>query len=133
MTNDQMKALYSGVMDRMVAAGWLLSYTFTEGKGFHLNWSEAGGIGSMALKLIAETYSLADDDRSAVCFDKLTRGERLPPGVRPFKPDAKLAALWREAVDQLGVIRDEDNLLILVHTVLGWAPKDSTQIRFLPS
>jgi hypothetical protein len=133
MTNEQIKALYTGVMDRMVATGWLLSYTFTECKGFHLNWTERGGLQAMAIKRIAETYGLADDDRAPVCFDKLTRGESLPADVRPFKPEPELAALWREAVDQLGLIRDEDNLLSFVHTVLGWAPMGSTQVRFLPS
>lgn len=130
MNPEATKALFTRVMDRMVEARWLDSHIFTDGKGFHLVWSLSGGERAVALRKIARTYGLMNDDRSAMCFDILAHGERLPRFVRAFELDAEVAAFWRECVADLRLRADEDGLMAMVHIVEGWGPDAETKVRF---
>jgi hypothetical protein len=117
-TNDESKALFTRVMDRMVEARWLHRHIFTDGKGR-----------ALCLKKISETYRLTSDDRAAYAFDILAHGERLPDYVRRIELDDTLAEYWRESVKQLGLHGDEDGLLALVHILKGWTPDSQTPIK----
>jgi hypothetical protein len=129
-TDSQMKTLFLRVMDKMLEARWLESHVFTDGKGHHLVWTPAGAERSVLLKKIAETYRLTSDDRAAYGFDILAHGESLPGFVRPIPLDDTLATYWRESVGQLGLHRDEDGLMGLVHIVIGWAPDSQPRVKF---
>jgi hypothetical protein len=118
-------------MDRMVIAGWLHSYTYTDGKGFHLTWEvPAGTERAILLKKIIESFRVQSDDRAPMVFDKIARGESLPSYGRAFNLDAEVAGYWIESVDQLGIARDEDTLLWFTHIITGWAPDDQTPMKF---
>src|SRR5262245_8567726 len=116
-TNDEMKALFLRVMDRMVEARWLHSHTFTDGKGHHLSWTEVGTQRSVLLKQVATAFKLSSDDRAPLAFDIIAHGDRVPDWVRPFNLDDDVAEFWRDSVGQLGLRSDEDGLLTLVHIV----------------
>ena len=130
MTDRQMREGYTAVMDRMVVAGWLLSHRYTNRKGFHLTWTEVGTQRAVLLKRMIESFGLKDDDRAPLAFDKVAHGESLPSYGRPFEMDAAVAEVWRQCVAELGIVRDEDTLLFLVHTVSGWAPDERTPVKF---
>ena len=73
-TSDEMKAQFSDVMDRMVAARWLKNYTFTTGKGFHLGWTETGSIAALDLKIMAHDLELLDADARPMIAHILAQG-----------------------------------------------------------
>ena len=132
-TDDQMKALFTGVMDQMVHAQWLHSYMLTDGKGYHLTWTEPGTQRALLLKRIAESHRLTSDDRAPLAFDAVVHGTPLPAAVA-FKGemDKDVAAFWRECIAQLQLPRDQDNLLALVQIVIAWALDSDTPVRFGP-
>ena len=129
-TKDESKELFTRVMDRMVEARWLKSYTFTDGKGYHLTWTEAGTERALSLKKIAESFRLIDDDRAALGFDVLAHGDSLLPFMRPYKLDESVAGFWRESIEQVGLHGDQDGLLALVHIIIGWTPGLDTPLKF---
>ena len=130
-TDDQMQKLFTVVMDQMVQARWLHSYTSTKGKGYHLTWTEAGTQCACLLKKIADSFRLETDDRTPLIFDAIAHGTPPPPGT-DFKGelDEDVAAFWRESVAQLKITRDEDHLLTLVQIATGWAPDLDTPVCF---
>jgi hypothetical protein len=130
-TPEESKNLFTRIMDRMVAIGWLHSYTFTDGKGYHLNWTEVGTERAMCLKKIALTFDLKNDDRAPVAFDIIAQGDSLRGFVRPFELDPDIAAYWCQSVNQLGYRGSDDDLLGLVHIVTGWAPDAGTRVKFI--
>ena len=129
-TEAQIKAGYTRIMNLLLQAHWLRSYSFTDGKGYHLTWDPLGTERSFLLKRIAVTYRLQNDDRAAVIFDKIARGETLPDYARSIPLDNALARFWCECVDDLGLRGDADGLLFLVHIVMGWAPDLDTPVKF---
>jgi hypothetical protein len=131
ITDAQFRSAYSGIMDRMVSAGWVESYTFTVGKGFYLNWSWVGTQRSIMMKRLIEAYRLQSDDRAAMVFDILCRGESLPSFGRHVEIDDTVKAFWRECVDQLRISRDEDTLLWFTHIITGLAPDGDTPVQLL--
>lgn len=130
-TSEEMAALYTRVLDRMVGAGWLHRYTFTEGSGYRLAWTLDGGTKAIRLAGIIDAMGLEDGDRNAALFDKFAHGERLPDGfgILGDIPDA-VTRDWREAVGEIGVRGDEDGLLILVHIVKRHEPGLETPVEF---
>jgi hypothetical protein len=113
LTNEQMKELFEQVLDRMVEAGWLHSYTFTVGKGFWRNWHVEGGEHMAVLRAIVESHGLTDDDRSAMTFYELAKGNSLgvPLGFVPEKEDLRCFA---RCVDTLG-LSGANELLVFCH------------------
>jgi hypothetical protein len=75
MKDSELQKLYETVMDGMVHCGWLLGYSRTHGKGFHLNWTEAGTAASVQLKKWAESMRLLDGDAPAVFCYELAKGD----------------------------------------------------------
>lgn len=125
------KEQFEKVMDLMVQAGWLKSYTLTEGKGFRLNWTPTGGAIAFFMKGIANRYGLDGDDRAPLCFDKSSQGLALPAGVTPVgTPEKSDTILWNANVKALKIERTEDDLLAMVHVFLGWAPTMDSEISF---
>ena len=130
-SEDELRRLHEEVLEAMLKAGWLLNYTFTVGKGWHLGWTEEGTQRAVLLKEIATNHRLQHDDRAPMCFDKLTRGESLPSFCRPVEIDDAISTFWRESVDSLQLPRDEDHLIIFVGAIVTWAPDEKTPIRFI--
>jgi hypothetical protein len=117
MDPTEMRRLFDLVLDRMVEAGWLVSYTFTEGKGYWRNWSEAGWDRIARLRRIVEAHTLTNDDRSPVAFYELAKGRSFPDATLAMKLDPDVLAYFAESVDQLG-LAGEDELLVLVQVTL---------------
>jgi hypothetical protein len=130
-TDAQMRALFEIRLNRMVEIGWLHSFRFTDGKGFHLEWTASGAQRALLLNAIIRSFWKNDDDGTAVAFTKLAKGTRLV-GVNPaFDIDEDVARLWTESVDLLDLDSgDEAGLLALVHIILQWCPTGDTPIRF---
>jgi hypothetical protein len=123
-TQTEMDALFSRIMDRMVEAQWLQSYTRTEGKGFRLHWTVDGAIRAALLRDLCTSHGLIDDDRAPASFDMLAQGLSLPSDVRfPGQIDERAARVWLESVAALRLDRSGDDLLVFVHVVMGWAPR----------
>lgn len=129
-TPARLDQLHEEIFQLMLKAGWLLNFSFTVGKGWHLGWTEEGSPRAAALKSIATTFGLQNDDRAPLIFDKRARGETLPKLARPFDLDDRLATFWRESIDALKLPRDEDHLIVLVGIVTSWAPDLDTPVKF---
>jgi hypothetical protein len=129
LNNDQMRQLFTQVMNAMVRAGWLLRFTYTDGKGFHLDWSAPGAQRVILLERIISAYGLANDDRAPMAFYKLTQGEGLPDGISAVvEVEAEVLVFWRQCIEELGLGTEGDGLQVLVHIINGWAPNDKTPI-----
>ena len=130
MTHAQMETLFTRVFDRMVEAGWIHHYTFTTGKGFRPAWTVTGTARASRFSFIIKGCGLDEGDKSALIFDKLAHGERLPDGfsVAGDIPE-DVTRDWRDGVAELGLRGDEDGLLGMVHIILGWQPDSETPIE----
>ncbi|HEV2668123.1 MAG TPA: hypothetical protein VG324_24620, partial [Blastocatellia bacterium] len=118
---EQMDSLFRSVLDKMVQSRWLDRYVWTEGRGYHLVWTAAGGQKSRAMKVVIAEAGLLDDDRSPHAFDVLAHGEALlDPPVWVGEMDSESAFLWRILIAELGLRGDADGLLALVHIVHAW-------------
>jgi hypothetical protein len=117
MDPSEMRRLFDLVLDRMVENGWLLSYTFTEGKGYWRNWTGDGWQRIERLRGIVEAYSLTNDDRSPVAFYELAKGRGFAGATKAVEPDADALEFFADCVDQLG-LAGEDELLVLVQVAL---------------
>lgn len=123
MKDSEAKKILETVMDRMVQAGWLRRYTYTEGKGFYLDWHPDAVVRVGTLRKIATTYQLADSETMVVSFSKVAQGASLPDaGLAGARPSQMVLTFWREAIEALGIFEDGDLLLGLVHVLHGWAP-----------
>src|SRR5262249_42515671 len=103
LTDAEMQGQFASMMDRMLVARWLLCYTFTDGKGYHLTWTVLGAERAVRLKEIAEAFRLKGDDRAPLMFDQVAKGESLPHETS-FSGDLDNATanFWCESVRQLG-------------------------------
>ena len=123
--------VFEKVLDRAMLAGWVRYYTNTEGKGIHVKWTVEGAERSVTLKMIVNTFRLMDSDLATVGFDKLAHGETPPDGwTTTGEVDAEILRYFAESVDQLGFHDCEDELLVMVHLVNGWAPEGFSPIEF---
>lgn len=118
---ESLHAALEDMMNRMVLAGWLKAYRWTEGKGWHLVWSELGARKSRLLKMIIEAHSLLDDDRAAMAYDVVAKGGSFE-GLRWSGLDPELQRFWLECLEDFGDRPEgEDELLAYVHVIHGWA------------
>ncbi len=129
ISDAEFRSAFGAIMDQMVSAGWLESYTFTVGKGFRLNWSLVGTQRSIIMKELIDTYRLKHDDRAAMVFDKICRGETLPSFAKHIEIDHAVKTFWCESIDQIGLSRDEDTLLWFTHIIVGWTPDADTTVK----
>ncbi len=60
--DDQMRRNFEQVLERMLRAGWIKEFTFTEAKGFHIVWTEEGGLNAVLLKQWYKDLALGDAD-----------------------------------------------------------------------
>ena len=120
--DDEMRRLFERVMDAMIRNRWLESYRFTEGKGFHLVWSERGGETAQALKDIVVTYDLLHGDDAPYLFYVACHGTALSGfHCRPEDLDPSLTEFFKGAAHSLGIYGSKEDLRTLVHIVDGWA------------
>ena len=120
MTNDA-KALFVRVLDRMVQARWLRRYTFTDGKGFRLEWHTGGAQRAALLRGLASAERLFDSDNAALGFDEVAQSEsRLIPGTDAETMPEAVAAFWRECVEELGLQGDAEGLNAMLHIAVDW-------------
>ncbi|HEX4265659.1 MAG TPA: hypothetical protein VH597_15090 [Verrucomicrobiae bacterium] len=130
-TDDESKALFTRVFDRMVLARWIHHYTFTDGKGFRPAWTAKGSTRTAQLSATIKGCGLDEGDKNALIFDKLMHGEPLPKGFKFLgKVPEEMAQHWREGVAELKLRGDEDGLLAMVHIIEGWKPDADTPIEF---
>jgi hypothetical protein len=122
-TPAELHAQFTRVTERLQQAGWLRWAKFTEGKGWHLVWTEEGGLKAALLKDICRRAELVDGDAVPLAFDVAAHGGGLPPGADV--PDV-FFEFWRTEVDPLGLQGDEDGLICLVHMICTWAPDEGT-------
>lgn len=116
------RALFVRVMDDLVAAGWLDSYTLRKEGGYELAWSEEGFVNAFFIREVAADLGMADDDSRALAIDKIFHGEAFDGASIIGELDPELAAMWCQLIDELGYSGNEDLLLGLVHVVgLGWS------------
>lgn len=123
-SESQLHELHETIWLRMLKAGWLKAYRYTEGKGWHITWTSLGADQSAGLKIIAETFGLTEHDLAPMAFAKLAKGVALPPEMMlATRPDEVLLDAFAKAMDVLELSHDdEDLLLVLIHAVVGWAP-----------
>ena len=158
MNDDECRELLSSVMDRMVEADWLDSYTFTHSKGFRLNWTERGGLAAISLKEGVNDAAMYDTNDRPMLLHKMMKGARFATGVEATELRLAITALidcgfatagdpasgiawsasgllfcdlFQRAVDELRLDSDGDGLLALCHIVTGWAPGRDSKIRFM--
>ena len=123
MKDAEAMALLEKIMDRMVKAGWLLQYTFTEGKGFHLAWAPDAVVKVGTLRKLVATYRLTSSESMVVAFTKLAQGVSLADaGLAGPRPAKDVLTYWKEAVDELAVDTDADLLVGFAAIIHGWAP-----------
>jgi hypothetical protein len=121
-TEEEMRAGFDKVLDRMTVAGWLHSHTYTVGKGHFLTWTERGHAVSGYLRLIAESFRLDNGDAAPVAFGVVCQGQSFPGfTLTPEELDPELRKFWCDHVGELGLHGDEDGLLVLVQVLKGWA------------
>jgi hypothetical protein len=125
-TDDEMRAQYERVLDRMVMAGWARSYTVQTGKGFSITWETAGGQKAIVLKLIVKKCSLLDDERNPVMLDRLARGQETPDVEVQGALDPTVAEFWVKCVDELELAGDEDGLNVFANLIHNAAPNEKT-------
>ena len=129
MTPKEIEEGFEGIMDLMVKARWLHRYTYEDGKGFSPVWTQKGAFRALRLKRIAIELSLDESDLAPMRFDILANGGRLDNAVTvEIAPET--ARYWNESVEDLGIAREADVLLFLVHVILSQAPDEETMIEF---
>ncbi len=93
LTKEEMDALHTRLFDRMVERGWLLRYTLTKGKGFHLTWLKKGAMASVLLKNWGLALRIPDGDNYAFIVTELAHGSYFDPRSAPNPIRAVLASL----------------------------------------
>lgn len=79
-TNQEMHAINDDLFSRMLVAGWLKNYTFTQGKGWHLQWTETGALAALELKKMRHDLALGGGDERPVIASILAHGQS--PDIR---------------------------------------------------
>jgi len=137
-TDAEMRAQFERVMERMVAAGWLQNFTYTEGKGFHLGWKAEGAQRAILLRQIHGAFRLYENNGAGIIlFYKFAQGQSLGADSSPA-----LEGFWRrqaakevtefclECCKELSLSEEED-FLVLIHIILEWAPDGGTPAKFI--
>ena len=82
-TQEELHKINEDLFERMLIAGWLKKFTFTEGKGWHLGWTEKGSLVAIDLKKIRGELELGAADERPVIASILAHG---------FTPDPRSVA-----------------------------------------
>ena len=122
MNPTEMHALHEKIFGLMLKAKWLTEFRYTDGKGWHLTWSLDGATRALELKRIISDCGLGDDGRAPIAFTVLAQGGTFPGARTSGEVDPEVCRQWRDAVTELGLEVSEDDLLVFVHVILGWAP-----------
>jgi hypothetical protein len=118
MTELEYRALYEGVLDRMVKAEWAERHVFSESKGVEIVWTDYGSRMAGLLKMISRTYDLAGGPHHPRMFDLIATGAKPnDPGLSPT-----VIGFWNNCMADLQLHRDDDDFMSLVHAVLHWGP-----------
>jgi hypothetical protein len=161
MDHSATDKLFADVFERMLKAGWLESFTFTDGKGWHLTWGTDGGSLAVSLKRWIDLLGLDQADERPVLAYVIASGLGLHPDSSPETVNGFLALLmganmvtdarfnggvavvkWTvlgeqfraeyvPAIETLGIEDDFDRILVWVHAIEGWAPSESSKVRFV--
>ena len=118
-TEKQMPDLFERVLQAMLKAGWLQSFIFTEGMGWRLVWFPEGKGKAEWLKLVVVDNDLSSDDRAPISFDILAHGGSLGVDVIG-ELETDTANRWCRLIDELGLHKESDALLVLAQIVMGW-------------
>lgn len=121
-TDIEIKRIYNELLDSMALAGWLKNYTVTDGKGYHLTWTEVGASKLTFLKLIAEKLSLDEDDDATFSLDSIVHNGALPNEKKSLNLNPDIASAWRDCVSELKVQGDKDKLYVMIQIAINLAP-----------
>lgn len=119
------RRLFGHIMDRLLAAGWLESIGFSRQLGFEIVWTLKGAERASILKDLVIQYGLDEFDMAPQLFTEACRGG---PGSRDagaVRIDAATRAFWLQCLNELPLEEQSDDLLGLVHLVMGWQPRES--------
>lgn len=118
-TDAEMRKLFESVMDRMIKCGWLHSYFYTDGKGFHLNWTERGTFVSQRLKLWDSQLSLHDGDTCPILACELVHDGRLPAPLNVTTAEKVLDGLLKAGYASTARVDVPAGLLVVDYTPAG--------------
>ena len=129
LSETQIMAIFTRILDRMVRIRWLHHYTFTDQEGFDLAWTHLGATEARLLGIIIKLYRLDEEDEGPMRFDRLAH-DKGPVGdmTSPALIDEDMKQWWREGVAELGVRGDDDALLSMVHLIRNWKPDSETSV-----
>jgi hypothetical protein len=130
-TNDDLRARHERMFDRMITGGWLHSYTFTDGKGFHLVWTGPGAQHARMLRKIVDSFGLRDGPTAEVACREIAQA--IAPSIGflgPAKLDAPLMTCLGACIDNLSLQGDGDGLQLLFGICHTWAPDGDTPVKF---
>lgn len=75
-TAAEIRAMHEDILGRMLDAGWLKRFTFTEGKGFHVTWTPKGALSAIQIKHWYKLLSQGDATTSIELALPLADGRR---------------------------------------------------------
>ena len=111
--------IFEKTFSSLLAGGWLKQFHFTDNKGWHLVWTETGAQRAMELKRVISECGLSQDDRAPMAFTILAQSGGLG-GAWLGEYDPEAGRIWLAALHDLGIPVNDDDLLGLVHSIIGW-------------
>jgi hypothetical protein len=109
-------------MDRLLAAGWLESVGFSRHRGFETGWTLKGAERASILKDLVIRFGLDEIDMAPQTFTRACRGEVDPATAGIGDIDPMTRDFWLRCLEELPLEEQSDDLLGLVHLVVGWEP-----------
>lgn len=115
-TPAETHALFTRVFDRLVEKGWIHKLTFTQGKGWHVGWSERGTLAAIRLKQWDDALAISEADERPLIFDELAQGITLHPLSNATTLDVALSPLVNAGLaEHVFVARDRG-------VAIAWTP-----------
>jgi len=90
---EQSRQAFERILVRMLAAGWVRQYAFSQGNVTHLTWTERGGLAAVRLKEWSEALHLLPHDNWPLLLDILAQGLALHPASHADNATKFLAGL----------------------------------------
>lgn len=120
--NTQDRGTYVHVLERMLAAGWIVEYRFMESAGIRIEWSKASRKSVQLLRRIVRGFQLNANQRTAVRFDQLCENS-LGGHPAPGAVDPELARFWRESLNQLQLSREDGDFVWFIRAMEEFGPE----------
>lgn len=118
--------VYLRTLERMLAAGWITAYRFTERTGLQIQWNNAELKSVRLLKRIVKSFQLNASHAQAARFDQMCEN-CLRQHSTPGAIDPELARFWRDCLNELNLSRDERDFICLMHGILDFGPEEMSE------